>query len=123
MIQRVKMDKVAKTNKLDKIRKNRYPITLQEKCLLTKHHLVSLRLKQEKCISKRLWCHFFNFPQWGKTIRCIQVHDILWNYRIMEEKEKLFSSKYLPKSPSEGGVSSGRSSSLVLKTVHLCNCQ
>ena len=56
--------------------------------LLTYHHFVLLRLKQKKCFSRRLWCHFSIFLQRGKTIHCIQVYDILWNHNIVERERK-----------------------------------
>ena len=79
--------------------------------LLTRHHFLLLRLKQESCISRRLWCHVSNFLERGKTIDCLQVHEMLWNHSTIEEKKILPYSGNLPKSLPAGA---GRSSSSVV---------
>ena len=62
-----------------------------------------LRLYHESCILRRLWCHFSNFLQRGKTIHCLQVHDILWNHSIIEEKKILQRlSEFLQKYTDSG---------------------
>ena len=90
---------------------------LRENILLTKYHFILLRLYQESCIFRRLRCYFSNFLQKGKTIHCLQVHDILWNHRSIEEKKILLYSGHLPKLPKSlpaRGGPSGRSSASVV---------
>ena len=86
----------------------------REKQFVTKRHFVLLRLKQESCISRRLWCHFTNFLQRGNTNHSLKVHYFLWDHSIIEEKKMLLYSWHLPKSPPAGCAPSVTSLSSVV---------